>query len=138
MDSATHIESPTRMMRVFAYLAVLSLLTAILGPMMDHHFSDRQPGHAHIYPGGVAVDHEHDLTAEHGHAESASVVSPNTPQVVAVSGSGTPLTFKQFAIGDTSALGYTIPIGVVRDFVLPPQLAPLQVTIAPEPDPPRA
>ena len=138
MDSAPHIEAPTRLMRAFAYLAVLSMLTAILGPMMDHHFSERQPGHAHIYPGGVAVDHEHDLTAEHGHAESISVASSDTPQVVAAGGAGGPLAFKQFAIGDTSDLGYSVPIGVERDFVFPSQLTPLQVTLAPEPDPPRA
>lgn len=49
-------------------LALLSaLLIPLLGPLADHHFAERQPGHLHIYLSGVPIQHLHDHEAIHTH-----------------------------------------------------------------------
>ena len=35
------------------------LLVPFFGPMLDHHFAERRPDHAHIYLGAVVHDHVH-------------------------------------------------------------------------------
>ena len=57
--------------KVLLPVAALALLTALLlpllGPLADHHFAERQPGHLHIYLGGVPIQHLHDHQAFHIH-----------------------------------------------------------------------
>ena len=56
-------------------LALLSaLLLPLLGPLADHHFAERQPGHLHIYMAGVPIQHLHDHQAFHSH--DASIADP--------------------------------------------------------------
>ena len=64
----------TRMARdlMAASLAGL-LLLPFFGPMLDHHFAERRPDHAHVYLGPVAADHVHPYevsTHYHYHPES--------------------------------------------------------------------
>ena len=35
------------------------LLLPFFGPMLDHHFAERRPDHAHVYLGAVVHDHVH-------------------------------------------------------------------------------
>ena len=48
-------------------LAVLAaLFLPLFGPLLDHHFTERQPVHAHIYLDGTAREHLHSYeTYEH-------------------------------------------------------------------------
>lgn len=39
--------------------ALTALFLPLFGPLMDHHFAERQPGHAHIYLDGPAHKHLH-------------------------------------------------------------------------------
>ena len=39
--------------------ALTALFLPLLGPLMDHHFAERQPGHTHIYLDGPAHEHLH-------------------------------------------------------------------------------
>ena len=45
-------------------LAVVMVALPFLGPVIDHHFAERQPYHAHF---GIDVGHEHDYVSLHTH-----------------------------------------------------------------------
>ena len=51
-----------------ALIVVFSLAMSWMGPMLDHHFAERHPGHQHIYLGTVSPDHSHDYEAFHSHS----------------------------------------------------------------------
>ncbi len=49
-------------------MAILSaLLVPLFGPLVDHHFAERQPGHVHLYLTGVPTQHLHFHEAHHSH-----------------------------------------------------------------------
>lgn len=50
-----------------AVLALWALFSTALGPVMDHHFAERQHNHAHIYFGPPDVDHLHPYQDHHDH-----------------------------------------------------------------------
>ena len=58
-------------MKFLTPLAVLvaawMLLIPVLGPLLDHHFIERQPGHNHVYTQGIPVDHIHPHQVSHTH-----------------------------------------------------------------------
>lgn len=55
----------TRLLLGFSILTLLvSLLVPAVGPLMDHHFAERQPAHQHL---GLVGDHVHDYGANHAH-----------------------------------------------------------------------
>ena len=45
------------------------LLLPFFGPMLDHHFAERRPDHAHVYLGPVAANHVHpyEVSAHYHH-----------------------------------------------------------------------
>ena len=54
-------------------VALGALLMPLFGPLLDHHFPERQPHHAHVYLGSVVPDHVHPYQApdhDHGHHHS--------------------------------------------------------------------
>lgn len=51
-----------------ALIVVFSLALSWMGPMLDHHFTERHPGHLHIYLATVSPDHSHDYKAFHSHS----------------------------------------------------------------------
>ena len=57
------------------FMAVMwAALFPAIAPTMDHHAVERHPQHGHIFPGGVAVDHDHGLT-QHAHAGGVPVTA---------------------------------------------------------------
>lgn len=50
-----------------AVLALWAFFSPALGPMMDHHFAERQHSHAHIYFGPPDVEHVHPYQDHHIH-----------------------------------------------------------------------
>lgn len=52
---------------LLAVLVLLLLLFPGLGPVLDHHFAERQPDHAHIYFGPILFRHIHPFEEPHGH-----------------------------------------------------------------------
>ena len=52
---------------VSAILVLWALFSPVLGPMMDHHFAERQHNHAHIYFGTPDIDHLHPYVDHHDH-----------------------------------------------------------------------
>ena len=53
--------------QLLCLLVVISLLLLSFGPMLDHHFAERHPGHQHIYLGSASADHSHTFERFHGH-----------------------------------------------------------------------
>ena len=54
-------------LRLFAVAAVSLLLLSFLGPLLGHHYAERQPNHTHIYLGRVIPDHVHPYEVLHTH-----------------------------------------------------------------------
>lgn len=52
-----------------AFLALWALFSPAVGPLMDHHFTERQHSHAHIYFRPLDVDHIHPYQEHHGHRQ---------------------------------------------------------------------
>lgn len=55
------------MARLAPFLALYALLLATLGPVLDHHFAERQPDHQHVYLGNTNPAHQHPYQAAHIH-----------------------------------------------------------------------
>ena len=56
-------------------LVIATQLLYLLGPVADHHFIERLPGHAHIYPSSAPLQHLHPLQTAHTH----TAVMPSPP-----------------------------------------------------------
>lgn len=54
-------------LRLFVIAAVSALFLLLLGPLLDHHYAERQPDHAHIYLGQFVPDHIHPYETPHAH-----------------------------------------------------------------------
>ena len=44
---------------VLTVAALAALFLPLFGPLLDHHFAERQPAHAHIYLEGTDLEHLH-------------------------------------------------------------------------------
>ena len=61
----------TRLLLGFSILTLLvSFLVPAVGPLMDHHFAERQPAHQHL---GLVGDHVHDYGANHAHRHAGVI-----------------------------------------------------------------
>lgn len=54
-------------MQSAALLMVMGLALSSLGPMLDHHFAERHPGHRHLYLGAALPGHSHGYERSHVH-----------------------------------------------------------------------
>ncbi len=65
-------------MRLFAPLltavAAWAIFMPAIGPLVDHHFTERQPEHAHAYTAGSPDSHLHPFERPHDHQASADPV----------------------------------------------------------------
>jgi len=53
---------------IFAVMSVGLLFLSYFGPLFDHHYSERQPQHSHVYLGDFTPDHVHPFETQHTHA----------------------------------------------------------------------
>ncbi len=64
----------TRHYRQIQFIAITSVILTILlfycGPLLDHHFVERQPFHTHIYFGPRLLEHIHPYEVPHVHNHS--------------------------------------------------------------------
>ena len=58
-----------------ALLVVFSLALSWMGPMLDHHFAERHPGHQHIYLGVANPEHSHEFQLFHSHNRLGTLLS---------------------------------------------------------------
>ena len=54
-------------LQLLAVIALYTLLLSFFGPMLDHHYAERQTNHEHIYLGRVVPGHVHPYEALHTH-----------------------------------------------------------------------
>jgi hypothetical protein len=52
--------------RLLFGIALLGVLFPVYGPLTDHHFHERLPGHAHLYISGTG-EHTHPYQYSHAH-----------------------------------------------------------------------
>ena len=57
--------------RLVTLVAVSGLLLLLFGPVVDHHFAERQLPHRHIYLNQIALDHVHPFELSHTHLHEA-------------------------------------------------------------------
>jgi hypothetical protein len=53
--------------QLFIVAAVSALFMPFFGPMLDHHFAERQPSHGHIFFGPADAEHVHFYEAAQTH-----------------------------------------------------------------------
>lgn len=136
--------------KVFLPLTALALLFAILtpllGPLVDHHFAERQPGHVHLYLTGVPVQHLHHHEAFHSH--DAPVAAPSVVEAAWPVLENSVIFMPQEGEGlSVSPVGMTLALlTTVVALALPTMLTlitprnrrlPRGITLYPEPPPPR-
>ena len=51
-------------------LLALAIALVSLGPLIDHHFAERHPGHQHFYQGSADLSHPHSYENSHPHRYS--------------------------------------------------------------------
>lgn len=56
--------------QLLCLLLVLAIALLSLGPMLDHHFAERHPGHRHFYLGSADSSHPHGYQESHVHDSS--------------------------------------------------------------------
>jgi hypothetical protein len=103
-----------------ALLAAVAMLTTIVGPVLDHHFAERQASHGHIFLDTVQPEHGHTVDDGHGHETGQFPASG----VVAIGdGDATGTTLDNAAppvnIRSDDGDGALLLVGAVGDEVLP-------------------
>lgn len=66
-------------MRAVLFLAFFALLLASLGPVLDHHFAERQQAHTHFYFGVQVPDHQHPYQQAHLHPHQPDTAGQSPP-----------------------------------------------------------
>jgi hypothetical protein len=116
-------------------LSVTALLSVLLlpavGPIIDHHFAERQPWHSHV---GLQVSHTHAADAYHAHLDSSNQ-GGERPVAVFNHESGVPVVggthfalaaSSGFLFGPTSSLQLPVAIfaGAHQSYASPPDRPP--------------
>lgn len=96
---------------VLAAPLLLALALATFGPVLDHHYAERQHSHDHIYIGYADGDHEHPYETDHvhsyGHYHQASPWSPDSRHAASSSAGGT-LYFVTYDMSDQGFASATL------------------------------
>jgi hypothetical protein len=105
--------------RLIVVAAVCALFTPFFGPMLDHHFAERQHNHQHIYFGSTGPDHVHfyDLLHLHSHSHNLPAIPPGNGSESNASPNEVIYLTAADGVGQ-SAPSFTIPVLQV-DFVFP-------------------
>lgn len=63
------------LLRLLALTSACALLLPFYGAFLDHHFTERLPGHVHIYQVETPVEHIHPFEISHSHGEGTRASS---------------------------------------------------------------
>ncbi|MFQ6026729.1 MAG: hypothetical protein ACE5Q6_04345 [Dehalococcoidia bacterium] len=55
--------------QLLVLIGISVLFLPALGPLLDHHFAERQFNHSHLYFGAVDLGHSHPLGTPHKHGD---------------------------------------------------------------------
>jgi hypothetical protein len=102
--------------RLIVVAALYALILPFFGPLLDHHFAERQHNHQHLYFGTKDTDHVyfHDLPYSHSHTHD----TPATPQ-----GNGTENTASSndvISLASHDGVGHSCPSCSVPSVYLNP------------------
>jgi hypothetical protein len=123
--------------QVYIHLPVLFVLATLLlpaaGPLVDHHFAERQPGHLHIGMAGYRA-HDHGYEHAHGHSQADGSGYP----VVLYSYDGATVAIPAVARADTAMeLFLDFEPGSIFTLPLPPEARVKHIYISPPGKPPQ-
>jgi hypothetical protein len=114
------VSSPAMLCHQLIIIVVLyALFTPFLGPMLDHHFAERQHNHQHIYFGSASAKHTHfyELLDLHSHTHNTPIIPPSNASES--NESPNEVIYLTFQDGIEQSLpSLTIP-GLQVDFALP-------------------
>ena len=126
-------------------LALLALFIPVAGPLVDHHYAQRSPHHAHAYLGSFAGDHDHASLAEphaHGDADALPLDPGDAGATVSLPASGdwSPQSTRAPALLFLALPAALFPLAAGRfQRLAPPTLLPNDESFLPPPEkPPRA
>ena len=128
-------------------LVVFSLFLSWMGPMLDHHFAERHPGHQHIYLGVANADHSHDFQPFHSHsglgvllAASQTLEDPTDGVVFLTPTSGAAHSIADVTVPATAqSLRFGVAGGsALLGYHMRSETIPPGATVAPPRHPPRA
>jgi hypothetical protein len=135
---------------LFTLAALYALFLSFFGPVLDHHYAERQSDHAHIYLGRVVPDHVHPYEAPHTHrptqetdggTSSHAPLSDKAPNdtIYLTSYNGMGQVFPQLTVPSIYlAPNFLFPKDHRLSFATPGDDSPFQETfIAPPKKPPR-
>ena len=118
-------------------LLVASMVLPMAGPLLDHHFAERQPGHKHL---GTAFFHRHSYGPDHSHYHG--------PGPADASGGGSIIVYSYDSGPSVPALGVSDQVSGISTidfdpsslFLLPGPPAKIIMgrSMAPPREPPRA
>jgi hypothetical protein len=123
---------------VAGWFAVFALLLPVAGPIIDHHFAERLPGHGHVYMNGPELLHEHDLSSSHNHTATMVLAVDDTgPSVVPMPAPswGTKLVISLDQSVNDKLDAFNTRILRLR---APDDRGAAQADVTPDPRPPRA
>ena len=109
-----------------AVLVTGALLLPAVGPLLDHHYAERVPGHLHFYFAGVSADHTHpyEVAHRHGH-EGAYIDASGAPLSEGAVGFLLP---QEEAAGSSAGSGLThLLLLALTALSIPPMLALIAV-----------
>ena len=61
------------LVRLLIVVSLSVLFLPSFGPLMDHHLTERQHNHTHVYLGGVVPEHTHPYLVPHTHGHALEV-----------------------------------------------------------------
>jgi hypothetical protein len=107
--------------RLIVVAALYALILPFFGPLLDHHFAERQHNHQHIYFGATATDHVHfyDLPHPHSHVHD----TPATPHGDGTGSTASPNDVISLASHD--GVGHSCPSCSIPSFYLAPEFPDL-------------
>ena len=100
----------SRFVRMLSWLLYAAILFPTIGPVVDHHFAERQSGHLHY---GAVVIHIHNYGQAHNHTDQGSLDSK------AVYSFESAQTTNLFHTGDELGLAAFLQFRPDSTFVLP-------------------
>jgi hypothetical protein len=105
--------------RLIVVAALYALILPFFGPMLDHHFAERQYNHQHIYFGSASAKHTHfyDLGHLHSHTHNTPIIPPGNGSESNEPPNEVTYFTSQDGVGQSSP-SFTIPALQV-DFVFP-------------------
>ncbi len=114
-----------RIFKLLAWLLYVAIMFPTIGPVVDHHFAERQPGHLHH---GAVVLHAHNYGQSHGHTAEGSQDSNAVYNFESVQ------TINLFHTGDELGLAAFLLFRPDSTFALP--VTPMAPVLEPPPKSP--